>query len=193
MGDSLEVNGAAIRRARKAKGLTQADLAEMAGCYRFTILRIERCYQRASCELIESIAEALGADLPEFYIGRASPGGHQPAHIGEVIRTARKARGLTQAELARKVFCCVGTITSLELGTRRTGCDLVEAVGEILKIDLSRWGHVRRPRHMAPPCQPSWRSSALQTAGTLKTKMVGAPPAPMHDDTVRDNRMIMMG
>lgn len=192
MGDSWEVNGAAIRRARKTKGLTQADLAEMAGCYRFTILRIERCHQRASCELIESIAEALGVELPEFYIGRSSPGGHRPAHVGEVIRTARKARGLTQAELARKVFCYVGTITSLERGTRRTRGDLVEAVGEILKIDLSRWRHVRRPRHMGPPCHPSWRSPALQTAGTLKTKMVPAPGAPMRDDTPRDNRMIVM-
>ncbi len=109
---------------------------------------------------------------------------------GAAIRRARKARGLTQAELARKVYCYVGTITSLERGTRRTRGDLVEAVGEILKIDLSRWRHVRRPLHIGPPCHPYWRSSALQTAGTLKTKMGPAPGAPMHDNRARDNRMM---
>lgn len=168
MAGSPDVDGAAIRGARRAKGLTQADLAKMVGCYRFTILRIERRHQRASPELIESIAEALEADPAGFYIGRAPAAPHRPAHIGQAIRTARKARGLTQAELAAMVYCCPGTIASLERGTRRTGHELVEAIGEILKIDLSQW---RRPRPRARIGQPhlrSWRSVVLQPSGTAQ-------------------------
>jgi transcriptional regulator with XRE-family HTH domain len=55
--------GAALRRARAAKGLTQADLGEMADVAPETLSRIERNKLSASLDLTRRLAQALGVTV----------------------------------------------------------------------------------------------------------------------------------
>lgn len=57
-----------LRIYRKAKGWTQQDLAEKAGCDRNSISRIEIRKLKPSRALIERMAEALEVDVESLYV-----------------------------------------------------------------------------------------------------------------------------
>jgi transcriptional regulator with XRE-family HTH domain len=51
-----------VRRRRKQRGWTQADLAARAGCHKNTVINIEKA-SPSQLETLNSIAEALGTRL----------------------------------------------------------------------------------------------------------------------------------
>lgn len=57
---SAEHFGNNLRRLRKARGLTQADLARLAGCDRGTVARHEAGVMRPTLETVGRYARALG-------------------------------------------------------------------------------------------------------------------------------------
>lgn len=58
--------GAALRRARTLKGLTQAELGELAEVAPETLSRIERNKLSASLDLARRLAEALGVTVDDL-------------------------------------------------------------------------------------------------------------------------------
>ena len=58
--------GAALRRARTLKGLTQAELGELAEVAPETLSRIERNKLSASLDLARRLAEALGVTIDDL-------------------------------------------------------------------------------------------------------------------------------
>ena len=57
--------------------------------------------------------------------------------IGKRIKSARKAKGLTQKQLAEAVGVVTGTIQQYELGKRQPRIEQIEKIAEILGVSLS--------------------------------------------------------
>lgn len=55
--------GAGIRQLRKARGLTQAQLAQLVGVERTSIVNVEKGQQRLGIDLLDKLAAALGMRL----------------------------------------------------------------------------------------------------------------------------------
>jgi transcriptional regulator with XRE-family HTH domain len=64
--------GAEVRRRRKARGWSQEELAEAAGCSRNTIWRVEKGDATVQVETMQGIAEALLTSVAALFGGDAS-------------------------------------------------------------------------------------------------------------------------
>ena len=58
-----EALGAAIRRARKSAGLTQAEVAKAAGLARSTVIEVEHGQTSVSSDALWDLATAIGTPL----------------------------------------------------------------------------------------------------------------------------------
>lgn len=59
--------GQRVREIRRAKGISQEDLAQLAELNRTYISRIERGERNVSIETVARLATALGVELPELF------------------------------------------------------------------------------------------------------------------------------
>jgi transcriptional regulator with XRE-family HTH domain len=64
-----------VKRLRKERGLTQEQLAQLAGVSRDTIIQIEKGQKEHGYSTIESVVMALGGNVEEI---RGEPRGNQP-------------------------------------------------------------------------------------------------------------------
>lgn len=55
-----------IRRLRKAQGLSQEQLAEVAEFHRTYVSQLERCVTNISIDGLERLAQAMGVDITEL-------------------------------------------------------------------------------------------------------------------------------
>ena len=62
--------GERLRALRAAAGLTQAELARVAGCAANTVARVERGEQEPVWPLVLGLAKALGVCVSAFTLGR---------------------------------------------------------------------------------------------------------------------------
>lgn len=67
--------------------------------------------------------------------------------IGQRIKDARNARGLTQAELATAVNLSRVSITNIEAGRQNVGLDSVTAISEYLGLNPEDWFSKTAPAH----------------------------------------------
>jgi transcriptional regulator with XRE-family HTH domain len=65
--DIKEKFGQRLKTLRKAKGLSQEELAERSGLNRPYISGIEQGKRNVSIEVVEKIAVALGVEMVEFF------------------------------------------------------------------------------------------------------------------------------
>lgn len=136
--------GAAIRSARKGRGLTQAKLAELIGVSRHTILSLE--IGAASVAVLEKASSVVS-----FRITGLAQGGT----IAEQLRAARAQRGWTQADVAARSEVSIPTVRALERGggSVRT----LEAVLRVLgprahsNANFTAHYHVRKDVRFTPP------------------------------------------
>lgn len=68
-----------LKRARKAAGLSLADLAERTGLHPVSIARAERADQDVKASTVVTIARALGVHVCELVEEGSRHGGHQRA------------------------------------------------------------------------------------------------------------------
>lgn len=61
--DPLEVTGTALKRIRKASGMTQEALASMSGVPRDIVAKIEGQTRSPNIDVLERLARALGTSL----------------------------------------------------------------------------------------------------------------------------------
>lgn len=99
--------GTALRAARKQAGLTQADLAEAAGCAARTIGPVESGEGRA--DTLVALAAVLGLEIG----GRSLPSG---PHLGARLALLRSRHGISLRELADSAQVSPPTIAALEKG-----------------------------------------------------------------------------
>jgi transcriptional regulator with XRE-family HTH domain len=86
--------GAAVREAREAKGLKQAQLGEAVGVGATTIANIERARTRAITPTLRSVARVL--DWPADAIETLLAGGELPAPSDDVDVVLRDGQGKTR-------------------------------------------------------------------------------------------------
>jgi len=55
---------------------------------------------------------------------------------GQMLKTIRERRGLTQAELAKRVKAHTMTISRLERGARRPSVDLLQRLARALRVRM---------------------------------------------------------
>jgi HTH-type transcriptional regulator/antitoxin HipB len=79
--------GAAIRRARKAVGLTQAELGAFAGADRFAIAALERGQVTTQVKRLVAVLDAVGLELTVSPRSRrlASSGDSAPSDSGDPV------------------------------------------------------------------------------------------------------------
>lgn len=57
--------------------------------------------------------------------------------VGQLIRDARKAKGLTQKELGEKLGVADSVITNYESGRQNLTIDTLQRIAEVLEVDVS--------------------------------------------------------
>lgn len=134
--------GEAIQRARRSAGLSQRELADMAGCHKLDVDRIEVGHRRQPPrELTTNIANVLKvnmADWPDVNRPKLkTPPPERPASTGEAIQRARRAAGLRQRELADLIGCGDGLISNIERGYRSPPRSLLVTLAKVLHVDPS--------------------------------------------------------
>lgn len=105
---SMEL-GENIRKYRKAKGLTQAELAKKLGSAQYVITNYERGLRRPSADKLPDIAKALGVPLEALYglNGTTAPaekkgsGTRREAQIQKIFRELPAAKQRAVLEHAK--------------------------------------------------------------------------------------------
>ena len=106
--------GERIREARKSKGLTQQQLADIMGVSRSTITSIELGNNKPDSFTKNLIIKSLGIEESYFYLKPKDLTQINNFNIGETITYFRKCLNLTQLELAEKSFVTKDTIFKIE-------------------------------------------------------------------------------
>jgi len=103
-----EVVASRVRELRRARGLTQEQLAEAASISRDALSRIERNDRAARLDTVAALAEALGVDAPELFAlstPRGKPlgdaGGPQLAVEAAALRSLRAMKPKVAATMVR--------------------------------------------------------------------------------------------
>lgn len=65
--------GARLKAVREAAGLTQDQLAERAGLYKFSIAKLEQGVREPTWSTVQVLAKALGVDCRAFQVEEAGP------------------------------------------------------------------------------------------------------------------------
>jgi transcriptional regulator with XRE-family HTH domain len=84
--------GDRLRALRESRGLTQPQLAERAGCNRFTVAKLERGAQEPAWPLVLALAGALGVEVGAFVVANGQPAPQEMRPRGR----PRKAPGAAQ-------------------------------------------------------------------------------------------------
>ena len=99
-----------LKRARKAKGLSQYALAKAAGVSREYVRMLEAGKYDPTVWMLEKLARALGLPVTELLelnhthgprVGDPAPSDPTPKQIGRRLRRLRRARRLSQSALAK--------------------------------------------------------------------------------------------
>lgn len=119
--------------------------------------------------------------------------------FGDWLKTSRKARNLTQAELADQVGCSAAAIRKFEAEERRPSAQIVERLAEILEIPADQQAaflRFARGETRSAPAETKedfpWQVSAAPARSTLPatvTSLIGREReiAEVHDYLLRDD------
>ena len=139
-----------VRRARKAMGLTQQQLAALSDCCGRTVSSFELGKNRPQRRVLDAIVKVLGdylSDVAPGKVAEVKPKASAtkkkaklapPAHIGEKIKRAREAKGMSQEQLAEIIGAYPYTIAWIERGKERPTPELEEAIWEAVESDLDK-------------------------------------------------------
>jgi transcriptional regulator with XRE-family HTH domain len=135
-----------LTQAREAAGLSKTKLAELVGV---TIAAVTQWESGQTGSLtgdnLLAICDAL--DVSPVWLVRGTgpvppqlspsgPEGETPTSLGERIKTARQAVGLSQGGLAAKLGMSQSAISQWELGTRTPEFDAVAPLAKALGVSL---------------------------------------------------------
>jgi transcriptional regulator with XRE-family HTH domain len=90
-----------VRRLRKLKGLTQVELAKLAGVSAYTITEIETGHREPRPSTLRKLAGALDADVADFFPKAPAPS-PEPATVAALPEEEQRGLAVLYRELARK-------------------------------------------------------------------------------------------
>ncbi len=123
---SLDRIGGLIRGARKHRGLTQTQLADVLGTSQSAVHRIEAGNQNLSLEMVNRIAEALDSPI-------ISAGAHGPLHLR--VQGGAKLQGSIEVRSSKNAAVALLCASLLNRGrTVIRGIARIEEVNRILEV-----------------------------------------------------------
>lgn len=102
--DIKRLVGVNIRAARKAKGLTQFQLAEQSGLSVDFVGKVERGTTSPSIESLKHIADALSVPLRDLFEGEAFPTKEALVHLNRLCREREDAEIELILGIAQLIF-----------------------------------------------------------------------------------------
>ena len=144
--------GIEIKILRERLRIPAKELARKVGLSQSQISRLEKGQRRIDIRVLSKIAEALGvepafflrkleqpADAPELrqVSGQAMPTFAPPLryeHVGKLVRSERRRRHLTAAELADKVGKTAAFVNAFEEGRHVLDPQLADRLAKALKV-----------------------------------------------------------
>ena len=104
-GSALQVVAANVRRLRKARGMTQQELAERSGLSVEFVGQVERAEKSPSVTSLERLAGALESAIADFFDGRAvNPANDRDSLLVEVTDYLRVHAGEQELTQLLKVL-----------------------------------------------------------------------------------------
>ena len=134
--NDMYFDGRIVKSVRKARGMTQRQLADRVGLFFYTISWIERNKLEPNGRVLRAISDSLGLQIDDFYTDIEPPISPKvPANIGEAVQQARLAAGLDQATLASRVGGRPGIfISHVETNFRRPSRKMAQAIALALGL-----------------------------------------------------------
>jgi transcriptional regulator with XRE-family HTH domain len=126
------INSTLLRAWRDRRGLSQNQLAQIAGLAVETIRRIETGRVQPSTETLKRLTTALELPLSEL-LTNADPGEEKtiPSHV----RRLRLEQSMSLRELAQRANISASTLSRLERG-ERASLETIQNIANALKINL---------------------------------------------------------
>jgi len=138
-------DGRIVKRVRKAKNITQKELAQQIGSFFYTVSWIERNKLEPNATILQALCKALDLTRDDFYTTAKPPVcPAAPQNIGQAVQQARLAAGLDQATLAARVGGRPGIfISHIETNFRRPSRKMAKAIAEALTLPVETfWDHL---------------------------------------------------
>lgn len=128
--------GEKIRAARKAKGLTQAELGKRAGMKDSAIRKYESGGREPKIETLRRIANGLGVDWKDILEDDELPKKMGTENgIGERIRALRACEDITQVDFGKRIGVKGNTITNYEKGLRTPSDAIILSICREFNVD----------------------------------------------------------
>lgn len=134
--------GERIRKYRLARGITIDGLAKSAGITKGFLSKLETGKKSPAIGTLGNIADALNLEVsmlvrPDQTVSAASTE-DTVALVGERIRNARLARGLTVEQLARSAGITKGFLSKIERGDKAPAISTLINLAKALGLEMSR-------------------------------------------------------
>lgn len=138
---SLQYFAAATKKIRNARGLSQQELADLAGVSIVSVNVVERAKRGVSLSTLEKIAHALDNKLSAmieygFKLSMKADFSGRDL-LGNNVKLLREAAGLTQAELAVQAGLSLSTIASIEAARKSAGIDVMQRISVALNVPIA--------------------------------------------------------
>ncbi len=129
-------DGRIVKRVRKARGITQKELAGRIGSFHQTISWIERNKLEPDSRILSALCDTLDLRIDDFYTDVEPPVRPKaPTSVGDAIQQARLAAGIDQATLASRVGSrSQVSISHIETGYRRPSRKIARAIALALGL-----------------------------------------------------------
>jgi len=143
---SLVALGAAIRRARKERGISQEELASRSAVDRSYMSSIERGQQNPGIVSVLRIARAMQMNAAELiareHVPRPPEAPRPPLpsareRLAQHVRDYRHARDWSQAEMARHTGLHRTYIGAIEQARANASIDNIERIAVALGVDIA--------------------------------------------------------
>lgn len=172
--------GARVEQARKARGLSQTDLARGAGIHTRTVRAIEagRYLRPITERLVQRLAITLHVERDTLLAQDPTAAAPPAPTAGNSLRQIREAKGLSQHELARRSGVAQGRISAYELGHVATiPAPAAAAMAKVLGVTPAAFAEGQGAPTPAPADEPR----AVETPPVTSQSMVptALPIAPV--------------
>ncbi len=146
--------GENLRRIRKARGLGQIALADLAGTSQATISEIETGQRDPHQSTLQALADALGVPLAAFFEEEPAPQGPPPAPKTPLTRASDRAfdRQLHRADTEHKVRALRNALDSEIEALVRWRAALERFSGDQAELEEAQ--------RLLRTAQPRWRAAA---------------------------------
>jgi transcriptional regulator with XRE-family HTH domain len=97
---------------------------------------------------------------------------HLKRHIGLRVKSARRATGLTQAELAEKLERAVETISNIERGQALPGLEMLAAIADATKVSVIYFLEGFDRQRKVSPSRQAQEQAALDAVRALPDRQL---------------------